>query len=258
MFTRRKSYIHQHNEEGPPEGSDSCYGVRSLSNSVWSEEVPESADGEAEFSPTVGIPIQREESKSEGPTEDVLGRSYGSNETMTPLTGHSTLQPPIHLEEPMEEFNRRLSLAALPPHDDETEESIPSSPASFTFSCIASLSSLSRTSSPVSGIPYRDRLGEELDLVVPRLSLPSSSLHMSLPKFDGAIGETIKIGIIGSSEHVGEVLRGLQAEGVDLVETMGGIGVLRGDIVTMVIYTSSNVESVSGTSFRTDFRCSRG
>jgi hypothetical protein len=130
---------------------------------------------------------------------------------------------------------------------------MPSSPASIDFSCIASLSSVSRASSPISGIAYRrqpmglgiDPEGED-DLVLPTMSLPSSSLHMMLPKWAGS-AEGIKIGLLGKAESIQELVRALEADNeLDVLDVgKGCIGVVRGDQLLATLFTSTSLELVS-------------
>ena len=173
------------------------------------------------------------------------------------------------------ELHRRLSLAHLPTvpssspsvpstpqiSDDLEGQSAPSSPASLAFSFTPSMSSVSRTSSPVSGIGYRrshrSGLGmgmdgdeddaEGDDLVVPTLSLPSSSLHMSLRLYEGKVEDAVKIGLLGRAGHVGDVIRALhEVKGVELVDMgRGAVGVVKEQRVDAVLLTFASVEQVS-------------
>lgn len=155
------------------------------------------------------------------------------------------------------ELERRLSLARLSsvptlPSSPHTEgPSVPSSPASIAFSCIASLSSISRASSPVSGIAYGHPVGLGIgnaggdDLVLPTMNLPSSSLHMSLPKFQGEV-DGIKIGVVGTAASIQELIGSLEAEdGLGLVDVGKGlIGVTREEDLLVTLVTSNSLELV--------------
>ena len=184
----------QHRESSPPPGSDSCYGVRSLEGSICSEatssspafppSVPVHSGDEDENSE------EEDEHRSEGEgsetktpmvDQSLLLDSPGLPILTLPFTstipfptdGHedSTVSvSPDDTLHPLDrgrnagrdsraELNHRLSLAHLPSPTSTGSNyndmsSVPSSPASVSFSCIASLSSVSRTSSPVSGTGY--------------------------------------------------------------------------------------------------------
>lgn len=195
-----------------------------------------------------------------------------------PPSPDDTLHPLDRLETVRErssdrraELQRRLSLADLPtvpsftqttalrsdPHTPISayydNHSVPSSPASMSFS----FSSLSRTSSPVSGIGYRRRsqsaiglgLGGADDLVLPKLDLPSSSLHMSLPKLEAKQVENrdgaLKIGLLGGSGETGEMIRALaDVPGVQLVDVGNAVGVIRGTTLVAELVTARTIEQV--------------
>ena len=158
------------------------------------------------------------------------------------------------------------SLSNLDGLRDPTNSEPPSSPASFTSlpSYVASLSSMSRTSSPVSGVsgpityhlsPYADShkhaqaeqgLGMSSgsqELVLPTLSLPSTSLHLSLRKWDGGDG-IIRIALLGSKEEAQGVIRAL-GERVEMVETGRGVGILRDGKAVLCLAMYETTELVS-------------
>ncbi|ORX38623.1 hypothetical protein BD324DRAFT_370511 [Kockovaella imperatae] len=178
-------------------------------------------------------------------------------------------------EEEEELFHRTLS------NQDTGRDlpSEPSSPASFTSlpSYVGSMSSLSRTSSPISGISgpsinrefsdavhsripphYRDSSAESLlqggehlghrseELVIPMLSLPSSSLHLSLASWHGETN-MIKVVLLGEVELAREVIRVLENR-VQIVHLdKGGIGIVKNDKVVLSLTIASSVEQIRKT-----------
>lgn len=83
-------------------------------------------------------------------------------------------------------------------------------------------------------------------LVIPELSLPSSSLHLSLRKWDGPVGGA-KIVLLGPPELTRRVVASLgeREELVEIQGRKGNIGVLRGDQVVGVVVTGMSQEQVS-------------
>lgn len=84
-----------------------------------------------------------------------------------------------------------------------------------------------------------------MDLVLPMLSLPSSSLHLSLRPYTGP-AEAVKIALAGSSESVKAFLRllGHREELVD-VGIKGAVGVTRGDKLQLILLTGLSALQVS-------------
>ena len=135
--------------------------------------------------------------------------------------------------------------------DDHLPEnpSEPSSPASFTSmpSYVASVSSVSRTSSPLgSAGDFARQVGAaSQDLVLPMLSLPSTSLHMSLRRWEGEfLG--IKVVLAGSQEATQKIIRGL-GERSELAEMgrKGEVGIVRAGRVEGMLITGLSSEQVS-------------
>ncbi|WWC90822.1 uncharacterized protein L201_005759 [Kwoniella dendrophila CBS 6074] len=133
----------------------------------------------------------------------------------------------------------------------------PSSPASFTsmpYSYVASLSSLSRTSSisPMGLAEYQQHHNHchnqhhveliQNELVLPTLSLPSESLslHMSLSKWSGDSQESEEGGLgiilLGGREQVEKTLREVR-DIEQLVEIKSGVGIVRNGKIALRIIT---------------------
>lgn len=87
---------------------------------------------------------------------------------------------------------------------------------------------------------------EAPDLVIPTLSLPSSSLHLSLRPFIGRV-EGIKIALVGDAEETKAFLRLLEAqeELVEVNRAKGWIGVMRAGELAAVLITGLSVIQVS-------------
>lgn len=178
---------------------------------------------------------------------------------------HSPSFPPdLVSPTPADFYQRRLQLAQLDSESSLGSQSVPSSPASFTSlpSYVASLSSASRTSSPVSGYgqrhfsPGRDGAREVSggsgggdDLVLPRLHLPSSSLHASLPRLHNVTQATscdLKIALVGSKEQYQGVITGLLGIGIHLVDLgAGAVGIVKEGVLAASVRLYTNVETVS-------------
>ena len=150
-----------------------------------------------------------------------------------------------------------------------------SSPASFTSlpSYVGSMSSLSRASSPVSGISgaaisretsysahhrfaglhEREYEGDEAagsrseELVLPTLSLPSSSLHLSLPKWEGEVSG-VKVVLLGAMDKAQEAIRALGAK-LELVDVGEGVGIVKDGGVVLILNISPRTELVSYSMF---------
>ena len=292
--SRARARQQQRETSPPPPGSDSCFGVHSLTNSVWSEanggrlgvhatvdthdsdhsdertetQRLDEMDGSAgsdrpEATPTAETPMPLPPDASpvaSCPSPEIVPPS--PDDALHPLDrardSHGTFT--LSDLDDLVSYRHRLSLAHLD-GGMGYGPSEPSSPASFTSlpSYVASVSSLSRTSSPVSGIGFRQSaphvgvgLGQGLggegggddDLVLPTLNLPSSSLHVSLKTWNGAVGG-IKIALVGGREVVQATLRGL-ADKVDSVDVgRGTVGVVRDGHVVATIFTCPSVEQVS-------------
>jgi hypothetical protein len=154
----------------------------------------------------------------------------------------------------------------------------PSSPASYSSlpTYGASISSLSRTSSPIAVVddvvPRRprwragetepeqatvsasqDAKNDQDDLVLPTLNLPVSSLHLSatsaneldLPSWDGNGVEGIKVILVGSEEHKARVMRALA--GKEHLVSLGfgrGVGVVRDGVLVGVVHSGVKAEQV--------------
>lgn len=89
--------------------------------------------------------------------------------------------------------------------------------------------------------------------MLPTMSLPSSSLHMSLPKFKGDVGG-IKIGVVGKAESIQELVSALEAsDQLDLVDVGKGlIGVARDGELLVTLVTSTSLELVRRVGLRRD------
>ena len=170
---------------------------------------------------------------------------------------------------PLEVFQSNFlppNLLTLP--DLRDEGSVPSSPASLT-SLPSYLSSLSRASSPISGVSapassprgqrqYSPSSGENdsrnsgipEDLVLPTLNLPSSSLHLSLEKWEGPF-EGIRVALLGGTDSTRALMRALR-EKANLVELDGGLVGLKTEMtdlsgepeVCVAIFVCDDVETV--------------
>ena len=232
MFATTSRARQHQRESTPPPGTDSCYGVRSLNGSVsWdggSDEREQEQDPERS---------DRDPVHMEGTDED--------NETQSTLVPSTTIIPPSPDD----------TLHPLSHHDDDDplpeNPSEPSSPASFTSmpSYVASTSSVSRTSSPIgSAADFARHVGAgSEDLVLPMLRLPSTSLHMSLRKWEGE-GEVsgLKVVLAGSHAATQKVLRTLR-ERCELAEMgrTGEVGVIRAGRVVMMLSTGLPGDQVS-------------
>ncbi|WRT68270.1 uncharacterized protein IL334_005246 [Kwoniella shivajii] len=143
--------------------------------------------------------------------------------------------------------------SSSPSRSPYLQHSEPSSPASFTSmpSYVASLSSLSRTSSisplGMGDYPHHHHHnhhhlsedGNEDELVLPTLSLPSESLslHMSLSKWTESPEGALGVILLGSREEVEKTLRKIR-EKEHLVEIKGGVvGIVRNGKVQLRIIT---------------------
>ena len=230
------SRVRQHQHESPPApGTDSCFGVRSLNGSVtWSGE---SDDG--------SVPLDADETLAVNTAND--GPSNKSDDAGD-YTAQTALSPNIVPPSPDDTLHP-LSLSHLR-HDFPLVETLsePSSPNSFTSmpSYVASISSVSRTSSPLGSATDFARqvnAGSE-DLVLPMLSLPSTSLHMSLRRWDGEVGG-IKVFVAGSQEAT-KSFTGRLGERCELAEMgiEGKIGILRAGRMVAMLFTGSNTEQV--------------
>ncbi len=230
----------QHQRESPPPpGTDSCYGVRSLNGSVsWSGE--SDADPREEDRPSTSeeepVESQQDHEEEEEGNDLTLEPFLAPSPTIIPPSPDDKLHPLSHLNDDEH----------LPEHPSE-----PSSPASFTSmpSYVASVSSVSRTSSPIGSASDFARhiaasSGSE-DLVLPMLSLPSTSLHMSLRRWDGEVGG-IKVVVVGGQVGTQRLMKGL-GERCELAEMgkKGEVGVVRAGRMVAVLITGLNDEQVS-------------
>jgi len=192
------------------------------------------------------------------------------------------LYPPSDIES---ESSLSLSLTSL--RDLHVPISEPGSPSSNTSlpSYVPSLSSLSRTSSPNSASvgngarvhPSHLHLSQGLgmgmgiglasllpgglessegsgDLVLPTLSLPSSSLHLSLPRWTGE-HDGIKVALLGDSAHIKRIIRELGEHEQVVQLNKGDIGVVRDSKVVLILMiglTSEQVRTNSSVTVYTD------
>lgn len=172
-------------------------------------------------------------------------------------TAHSELELDTDSEADTGEMHLSLHLREAP--------SEPSSPASYTSmpSYVASISSVSRTSSPAPlnmgfdtgytgftgftgrGMGAGAGTGSE-ELVLPTLSLPSSSLHLSLRRWEGSGSRGIRVALLGSSEMEKKLVRAL-GEREDLVDMgrRGEIGVVRNGEIAATLITGLGGDQVS-------------
>ena len=278
MFTTSRARRHQQQQRGPspPPGSDSCYGVRSLEGSIYSEATPQprsdtGADmqdernvGESNELPTQSIDMEKTPVIDSSSLPDSPAASMHTHpvtdveplsDPITPPSPHDTLHPLDRGRNALDsraELNHRLSLAHLPSprtsayHDTS---SVPSSPASVSFSCIASLSSVSRTSSPVSrtgsgsygALGTEGEQGED-DLVLPTLSLPSSSLHMSLQRAIAGLGVPhggLKVALVGDVDGLMDGLSERSGWELGRMGSEGRVGILHDGKVIATIITGT-------------------
>lgn len=143
---------------------------------------------------------------------------------------------------------------------DAPSASEPSSPASLESypSCIASLSSLSRTSSP-SDWDWKHPLSRSLaaadlenqglglerdaELVLPTLSLPSTSLHLGLERWPGLPSGT-RIALLSSPEKSRDVLGALATRHTCVQLAHGAVGVVNDGVLVATILTGHSVNNV--------------
>jgi hypothetical protein len=155
-----------------------------------------------------------------------------------PPSPEDTIHADLDTDSDMGDMHSSLHLPEAP--------SEPSSPASYTSmpSYVASLSSISRTSSPAPldyGHHARGAASEEL--VLPTLSLPSSSLHLSLRKWEGE-GRGVRIVLLSNEDK--RLMRAL-GEREELVDMgrRGEVGVLREDKIVATLITGLDEDQVS-------------
>jgi len=183
------------------------------------------------------LPVDEGESEYHSDNEEESTYSAGPglapSPTIIPSSPDDTLHPLSHEDDE-------------PLHEHPSE---PSSPASFTSmpSYVASVSSVSRTSSPLgSAADFARHVGAgSEDLVLPMLSLPSTSLHMSLRRWEGEMGGN-KVVLAGSSAATQKVMRGL-GETCELADMgrKGEVGVLRAGRMLAILITGLSGEQVS-------------
>lgn len=100
-----------------------------------------------------------------------------------------------------------------------------------------------------SGVSRRGTVGGEkgeegsADLVIPMLSLPSSSLHLSLRPYRGPV-DGLKIALLGEVEEAKAFLRALEDK-EELVQVGRQVGVVRGGKLEVVLLTGMSPEQVS-------------
>jgi hypothetical protein len=84
------------------------------------------------------------------------------------------------------------------------------------------------------------------ELVLPTLSLPSSSLHLSLRRWEGSGSRGIRVALLGSSEMEKKLVRAL-GEREDLVDMgrRGEIGVVRNGKIAATLITGLGGDQVS-------------
>ncbi|GMK59130.1 hypothetical protein CspeluHIS016_0701450 [Cutaneotrichosporon spelunceum] len=137
---------------------------------------------------------------------------------------------------------------------DAPSASEPSSPASLESMCVTSISSLSRTSSLIDDWrPYDseaerrdlDVLGLETrsltqrgdtELVLPTLSLPSTSLHLGLERWNGEPAGT-RVALLAGPERTRDVLGALAARRKCVQLPHGHVGVVENGHLTATVLT---------------------
>lgn len=303
MFTTALRGRSAQRESPPMPGTDSTYGVRSVSewggDSAHSarsgderaqhesegDERGDSVDGDAAFT---DCERAGEESPTTAHIEDA--KDWGGDDRADSTAGEDTLSA-TPSPRPLPLSSLAPSAQIIPPSPDDTAHpepeldtdseadtgdmhlslhlreaaSEPSSPASYTSmpSYVASISSVSRTSSPAplnlgfdtgftgfSGFAGRGMgagtgTGSE-ELVLPTLSLPSSSLHLSLRRWEGSGARGIRVALLGTSEMEKKLVRAL-GEREDLVDMgrRGEIGVVRNGKIAATLITGLGGDQVS-------------
>ncbi|ORY35417.1 hypothetical protein BCR39DRAFT_596150 [Naematelia encephala] len=237
-----------------PAGSDSCFGVRSLNGSVeWEVAgggMEQSQDPQPDSKEEDDDKVDDNEEEQNGEEEE------GEEDRMDSpkIQGESTISEDTPIAPPWcpLPLSPETTLYLLSPnattlstpneqerdHPDNLSE--PSSPASFTS--MPTVSSMSRTSSPIGDADFRGPEG----LVLPTLSLPSTSLHMSLRRWDGE-ARGIKVVLLGSTGVVRRSLREL-GERLELVElaSRGEVGIVRDGKVQIILVTGLGETRVDG------------
>lgn len=256
--SRARSSQHQRERDtGPSEeqrsrGVDSCYGVQSLMSDWDGESEPEaseefigapedSVDDQVEFTPTV----------ERRTLTDVDARLGGDVPTGSSPSLSTTREGVADQSMPSSDYIP-LSFASLSSHAHSHDlVSEPSSPASYTSVptssyLSASISSLSRSSSPTGssfdlahrasgrgysrthassslaqsaqlGNSYQSH-GHDASLVLPSMSLPSSSLHLSIPPLPSPCQVSVPergiltLLLVGAQAHTSRLVRELADE----------------------------------------------
>lgn len=248
---------YQSQRESPPEpGCDSSYGVRSLNGSVqWASGAEGAESGDDNGPSTDDMVVESQLVPVEGSQSDIEEGDHNHDATplipqthlsASPPTSDLPLDPSPSVTSSPEDTLRpthpspRSFLDPLPDLEGTSE---PSSPASYTSlpSYVASLSSLSRMSSPMAGIDldgegYLDEGAEGMEgLVLPMLNLPSESLHASASGFkgkelvgdaDGTAGGVVIV-ILGEIEVVDGLIGELRGSGEVLERRDGEVRIVR-------------------------------
>ncbi|CAK9782777.1 hypothetical protein CC85DRAFT_305181 [Cutaneotrichosporon oleaginosum] len=272
--TRRRS----RRDSPPPPGSDSFYGVRSLDSVDWESE-PSSGDssedssnlGPVDDTPSAvstSLPLLGASPSSTSSSTTTLARA---SQAPSPRPSLAPIDSPPRLEGTPTPPAAALASPAInrpPPlaHTlfdmlaDAPSASEPSSPASFD-SMSVTLSSLSRTSSLLEDWrPYDseaerrglDALGLETrpvpqragtELVLPTLSLPSTSLHLGLERWNGAPAGT-RIALLAGPERTRDVLGALAARRKCVQLPHGHVGVVEHGRLSATILTGLKAADV--------------